>query len=83
MDLLQLYQAYQEGKEGQFSAPGLIVNAIIVRNTGHDIPNADIQRLSPLGYEHINIMGRYSFNTSKEFENGSLRPLMNLDDEVD
>lgn len=78
------------------SALGLIVNAIVVwntryievaidslRETGHDIPNADIQRLSPLGYEHINIMGRYSFNISKEVENGSLRPLMTLDDKED
>lgn len=54
-----------------------------LRKTGHDIPNTDIQRLSPLSYEHINIMGRYSFNISKEVENGSLRPLMTLNDEVD
>ena len=54
-----------------------------LRKTGHDIPNTDIQRLSPLGYEHINIMGRYSFNISKEVKNGSLRPLITLNDEID
>ena len=60
-------------------AIGPIINAIVVwntrymevaidslRKTGHDIPNADIQRLSPLDYEHINIMSRYSFNISKK-----------------
>ncbi len=59
----ELHQAYQEGQEAQLSALGLIVNAIVVwntrymevaidslRKTGHDIPNTDIQRLSPLGY---------------------------------
>ncbi|MBZ9637722.1 Tn3 family transposase [Clostridium sp. FP1] len=91
----ELHQPYKEGQEDQLSALGLIVNAIVVWNTrymevaidslhktGHNIPKSDIQRLSPLGYEHINIMGRYSFIISKEIENGILRPLMTLENEI-
>jgi len=26
----------------------------------------DVARLSPLGFEHINILGRYSFNLSED-----------------
>lgn len=33
----------------------------------------DIKRLSPLGYEHINIMGKYSFKISEEIRKGMLR----------
>jgi hypothetical protein len=92
----ELHQAYREGQEDQLGALGLIVNAFILWNTrymeaaieslqktGHDIHIADIQRLSPLGYEHINIMGKYSFNLSKEIENGMLRSLMIVEDEID
>jgi TnpA family transposase len=92
----ELHQAYREGQEDQLGALGLIVNAIIIWNTrymqlaieslqksGHNISIADIQRLSPLGYEYINIMGKYSFNLSKEIENGMLRSLMIVEDEID
>ena len=54
-----------------------------LQKSGHNISIADIQRLSPLGYEHINIMGKYSFNLSKEIENGMLRSLMIVEDEID
>ncbi|MDU1847220.1 MAG: Tn3 family transposase [Niallia nealsonii] len=89
----ELYQRYQEGQEDQLGALGLVVNAIVLWNTkymeaaldalyqaGHSIDIADIQRLSPLGYEHINIMGRYSFNVSDDIEHGKLRPLLPIDE---
>ena len=88
----ELHQAYREGQEDQLGALGLVVNAIVIwntrymevaidalRKTGQNIDNTDIQRLSPLGHEHINIMGRYSFNLPEEIENGGLRPLMTTD----
>ncbi len=89
----ELYQRYQEGQEDQLGALGLVVNAIILWNTqyleasldvlkqaGYHIDIADIQRLSPLGYNHINIMGRYSFNVSDDIEQGRLRPLLPLNE---
>lgn len=88
----ELHQAYREGQEDQLSSLGLIVNTIIVWNTrymqaaieklrkdGEIINNADIRRLSPLGYEHINIVGKYSFNLSEELAKGGLRTLTDFE----
>lgn len=86
-----LYQSYHEGQEDQLGALGLIVNAIVVWNTRYmtasldairenrvEIDNEDIQRLSPVGHEHINIVGRYSFHLPEEVENGALRSLIKI-----
>jgi hypothetical protein len=35
----------------------------------------DIARLSPLLYEHINMLGRYSFSVPDAVAKGELRPL--------
>ncbi len=64
----ELRQRYREGQEDQLGALGLVVNAIILWNTrymeralrqlqryGLDIQPEDIERLSPLGFQHINI----------------------------
>lgn len=72
-------------------ALGPVVNAIVLWNTrymavvldalrkeGLVINDVDIQRLSPLAFEHINIVGRYSFNLPEEIEHGGLRPLAML-----
>lgn len=88
-----LYQSYREGQEDQLGALGLIVNAIVVWNTryitasldairenGVEIDNEDIQRLSPVGHEHINIVGRYSFHLPEEVENGDLRSLIKIEE---
>ncbi len=70
------------------SAPlGLVVNAIVLWNTryqdaalnqlrrgGFDVRNEDVQRLSPLGYDHINLLGRYQFSAT-DLASGQLRPL--------
>jgi len=39
------------------------------------VDDEDVIHLSPVGYEHINIVGRYSFYLPKEIERGQLRPL--------
>ncbi len=88
-----LYQSYREGQEDQLGALGLVVNAIVVWNTRYmtaaldaiqendiKIDTEDIQRLSPVGHEHINIVGRYSFHLPEEIENGALRPLIKMEE---
>jgi hypothetical protein len=35
----------------------------------------DIERLSPLGYDHINLLGRYTFSLSDEIRQGAFHPL--------
>lgn len=92
----KLYQSYREGQEDQLDALGFIVNAIIVWNTrymqeaidklrasGAVLKDNEIQRLSPLGYDHINIMGKYSFEVSEAINNGKLRPLVDLESQND
>ena len=37
----------------------------------------DEARLSPLGHEHINLLGRYSFAVPESVARGELRPLRN------
>jgi len=83
----QLRQRYREGQEDQLGALGLALNAIVLWNTryqatalnqlrrsGFDVRDDDIQRLSPLGHDHINLLGRYQFSTT-ELGEGQLRPL--------
>lgn len=88
----ELHQSYREGQEDQLGALGLVVNVIVIWNTkymeialdaineaGQLVHDSDIKRLSPLGYEHINIMGRYSFILPEEIEQGGLRSLLSID----
>ncbi len=83
----QLRQRYREGQEDQLGALGLVVNAIVLWNTryqdaalnqlrhsGFDVRDDDVQRLSPLGYDHINLLGRYQFSPT-DLTDGQLRPL--------
>ncbi len=82
----QLRQRYREGQEDQLGALGLVVNAIVLWNTryqdaalnhlrynGFAVNDVDIKRLSPLGHEHINLLGRYQFGTPAFTD--ALRPL--------
>ncbi len=83
----QLRQRYREGQEDQLGALGLVVNAIVLWNTqyinaaieqlrseGFPINDEDLKRLSPLGHDHINLLGRYHFSTNDLPKKG-LRPL--------
>jgi TnpA family transposase len=84
----EVRQPYRSGQEEQLGALGLVVNAIVLWNTYYMdsalnhllkqqmvIHPEDVQRLSPLGYEHINILGRYRFDLSEDLKNGAMRPL--------
>lgn len=86
----ELHQRYREGQEDQLGSLGLVVNIIILWNTiymeavlnqlrleGHVVLDEDIARLSPLIYEHINMLGRYFFVVSDAIVRGELRPLHN------
>jgi len=82
------YQAYRSGQEDQLGALGLVVNAIALFNTrymdraiGHvrdgdrAVDDHDLERLSPLVRQHIELHGRYSFSLPETVRTGELRPL--------
>jgi TnpA family transposase len=84
----ELRQRYRQGQEDQLDALGLIVNAVVlwntiymdaalnqVRNEGFQVLDEDVARLSPLGHEHINVLGRYAFTLPDRVARGELRPL--------
>jgi TnpA family transposase len=90
----ELRQRYQEGQEDQLGALGLVVNIIVLWNTlymdaalthlrriGYPVRDEDVTRLSPLIYNHINMLGRYSFAVPEAVIRGLLRPLRNPGDD--
>jgi TnpA family transposase len=94
----ELRQRYREGQEDQLGALGLVVNAIVLWNTfymdralaslwagGVPVLPADVERLSPLGAGHINLLGRYHLTLPEAQRRGEPRPLRDparVDDEV-
>ena len=40
----------------------------------------DVERLSPLGYDHINLLGRYTFSLSDEIRQGAFHPLREMEE---
>jgi len=84
----ELRQRYHEGQEDQLGALGLVVNVLVLWSTmymdlalstmraqGLDVKQEDVARLSPLGYSHINLLGRYHFILPAAIARGELRPL--------
>ena len=89
----ELRQRYREGQEDQLGTLGLVVNIIVLWNTlymdaaleqlrreGHSINPEDVARLSPLVFDHINLLGRYAFSVPESVQRGELRPLRTRDD---
>ena len=89
----ELRQRYRDGQEDQLGALGLVLNAIVLWNTrymnaamthlqeqGFEVREEDVKRLSPLGYGHINLLGRYHFAMPEMVRRGELRPLRDPDD---
>ena len=83
----ELRQRYREGQEDQLGALGLVVNIIVLWNTrymeaaldhlratGFDVRDEDVQRLTPLIWEHIELHGRYAFSED-QLPAGTLRAL--------
>ena len=46
-----------------------------LRAGGFDVRAEDVARLSPLGFDHINTLGRYAFILPDGIARGELRPL--------
>ena len=46
-----------------------------LRIEGYDVRDEDIPRLSPLGFDHVNMLGRYAFILPDAVAQGQLRPL--------
>ncbi len=81
----ELRQHYREGQEDQLSALGLVLNAVVLWNTfymdralaqlragGFLVRAENVARLAPLGFHHVNFLGRYVFTLP---EPGRVRPL--------
>jgi Tn3 transposase DDE domain len=92
----ELRQRYREGQENQLGALGLVVNMIVLWNTlyinaaleqlareGPHLKSEDVARLSPLVFEHINLLGRYAFSVPEAVTRGELRPLRNPDEALE
>ncbi|HEV7897498.1 MAG TPA: Tn3 family transposase [Planosporangium sp.] len=86
----ELREPYHAGMEDQFGALGLVINCITLWNTvyldailnrlradGFPVLDADVARLSPYMYAHINVHGHYTF-TAPDL-GGSRRPLRDPD----
>ena len=48
-----------------------------LRAEGYDVRDEDVARVSPLGFRHINMLGRYAFTIPDMVARGELRPLRN------
>lgn len=84
----ELRQHYKEGHEDQLSALGLVLNMVVLWNTrytqrvldqlraeGYELRLEDVRRLSPLGFDHISILGHYQFLVAESVRRGDFRPL--------
>jgi TnpA family transposase len=89
----ELRQRYREGQEDQLGALGLVVNAVVLWNTryldaalaqvraaGVPVKPEDVERLSPLLLDHVNVLGRYEFALKESVRQGHLRPLREPDE---
>ena len=88
----ELRQPYHQGQEEQLTALGLVVNCIALYNTiytqraldhltatGRAIRDEDIERLSPLGHDHITLTGRYHLILADPIRRGEYRSLKTPD----
>ena len=84
----EVRQRYREGQEDKLDALGMVVNVIVLWNTlymeaavnhlragGTVVRPEDMARLSPLGHDHINFLGRYLFALVEVVMHGGMRPL--------
>ena len=46
-----------------------------LRAEGFHVRDEDVARLSPLGFDHVNMLGRYAFTLPEAVARGELRPL--------
>ncbi|MEW6422367.1 MAG: Tn3 family transposase [Deinococcota bacterium] len=51
-----------------------------LRAQGDEVRDEDVERLSPLRFEHIHLEGRYAFTLAEAVKQGGLRPSRDPDD---
>lgn len=84
----EIKRLYRQGQEEQLGALGLVLNGIALWNAtyiqaaldqlaseGWTVEPADVARISPLTFRHINFLGRYAFELPQAIAEGALRPL--------
>ena len=89
----ELRQHYREGQEDQLGVLGLVINAMVLWNTRYldaalaqvrafssTIKPEDIERLSSLLIDHVNVLGQYEFALKESVRQGQLRPLRDPDE---
>jgi hypothetical protein len=54
-----------------------------LRTEGFTIKPEDLARLSPLVFDHINLLGRYSFSLPDSVQRGQLRALRNPSEAIE
>jgi hypothetical protein len=77
-----------DGVTNRVSCLNLVTNAVITWNTvymnavieqlkkeGCQIIESDVRHIWPTRFEHINIYGKYSFDTENQYAGNGLRPL--------
>ena len=87
----ELRQRYRQGQEDQLGALGLVINMITLWNTwymqdaldqrqssGLEVCTADVERLAPLRFQHVNVHGKYHFVLPESVAQGQRRPLRPL-----
>lgn len=88
----KLKHAYKQGQEEQLGALGLVLNLVVYWNTYYldralndllriqpEIDHDDLARITPLVYDHIRVLGRYSFTLDPRVQQGHDRPLNPLE----
>ena len=86
----EIRKAHRHEQEKQLGALGLTLNAIALSNStyiqaaigqftqeGWNISDADIARISPPLFNHINFLGRYASDMLQAIAECALRPLRN------
>ena len=86
----------RQGQEEQLGALGLALNSVVhwnavymqealsqLANRAVAIDPADITRLSPIFWRHINFLGQYEFYLPEAVAKGGLRPLRESTSEWD
>jgi TnpA family transposase len=86
----------RQGQEEELGALGLALNSVVhwnavymqeavshLGNRGVTADPADIARLSPIIWRHINFLGQYEFSLPDAVANGGLRPLREATSEWD
>ena len=89
----ELRQHYVAGMEEQLGSLGLVINAVILwnaryldralnhlRSQGLEVRDEDVQRLSPLKFEHLHLGGRYHFSLTSALQPGQFRQLRDPDE---